>query len=140
MQCVLCHKKPATVSLKQVVNGNAKEWQLCPDCARAQGVDTQLPLPSLTEFLFSLAETAQESTRDEVCGACHMHLPDFHKTSLLGCPSCYSAFEGEVERLIAGMHKDIRHFGKVPKRHLTGFVRSLEQAIDAAVKIGRAHV
>ena len=133
MHCGVCHKNVATVSLAHVVDGVSKEWRLCQTCAAKHGVDTQLPLPALTDFLFGLAEPNGVVVDDCTCTACHMHEADFHKTSLLGCPACYVAFQPEVDRLIAGMHKGPRHFGKVPKRQTIATLQALETAIADAV-------
>lgn len=134
--CNLCHKNPASIALKRVIDGETQELHVCKACAAQHGLDAQLPIPLFTDFL--LGTTTAGSARagdDHVCLSCHMHQSDFHKTSLLGCPDCYTAFAREVEGLIATMHKGRRHFGKVPRRRAAGYLRALERALEAA---GRA--
>lgn len=133
MHCGLCHKNVASLTLMRAVDGVAQELRVCKACAAKHGFDHQLPIPQLTDLLLA-CEAAPPPSDEHVCTGCHMHQADFHKTSLLGCPACYTAFVAEVEGLLVSMHKGTRHFGKVPRKRTVAFLRALEQAIDAAIE------
>ncbi|MCE9614041.1 MAG: hypothetical protein K8T26_07165 [Lentisphaerae bacterium] len=132
MHCSICHKNAGTVSLKHVVNGVTQDIVVCQECAAKNGFDSQLPIPLLTDFLMGEAAAPSHPADDQACVACHMHQTDFHKTSLLGCPACYTAFQGELEGLLSTMHRGTRHFGKVPRKRLAGYLRAIERGITAA--------
>jgi protein arginine kinase activator len=51
------------------------------------------------------------------CEQCGFTQNDFKKHGRFGCPQCYETFKGMVEPML-GMHKGIRHVGKVPQRAL----------------------
>ncbi len=137
MQCHLCQKNPASIALKRVCDGDTQELHVCQACAAQHGLDAQLPIPLLTDLLLGVGPAMTGAPGDDhACGACHMHQTDFHKTSLLGCPDCYTAFEREIAGLVETMHKDRRHFGKVPRRRMTGYLRGLERALETAGRAG----
>jgi protein arginine kinase activator len=132
MQCTLCHKNAASMSLKRVVEGTSQELHVCRECAAKHGFDLQLPIPLLTDMLLGTGAGSGRQGDDRACVACHMHHSDFHKTSLLGCPDCYAAFEKEIRRLLVGMHKGVRHYGKIPRRRTASYLKVLEGALEEA--------
>jgi hypothetical protein len=38
MQCCVCHKKPATVHLTEIIGGEVQKLDFCEPCAKAKGV------------------------------------------------------------------------------------------------------
>lgn len=135
MECSVCHKHQATIPMKHVVEGVTQDISVCKFCAAKHNLASQLPIPLLTDMLLDMAGTpaaGSSASDDLVCGTCHMHQVDFHKTSLLGCPACYTAFQAEVEGLLVAMHKGTRHLGKIPRRRTVAYLRTLEHAIEAA--------
>jgi protein arginine kinase activator len=117
MICDLCKQEPASVTMKQVVDGVVKEMQICTACAAKHGL--QAPL-SVTDFLFGVSATgdahAPDAARRQSCPRCHMTAADFRKSSRLGCGVCYETFKTELEPMIASMHRARQHVGRRPVR------------------------
>ncbi len=49
---------------------------------------------------------------EKVCPNCGARLSYFIKTGMLGCPSCYVAFENEINSVAKKMHGRTIHVGK----------------------------
>jgi len=117
MLCEFCEENEATLHFKQVYSGDVKEINVCAECAEERGFDVQSPLP-VTDFLFGMGSLANASkpAEEKTCGTCHMRPSDFKKSSRLGCPTCYETFGEQLEPMLKGMHKGLRHVGKVLAR------------------------
>ena len=136
-QCGHC-QKPATIHLTQIVNGKTFKVDLCEDCPHKKGV-TDPEGFSLADFLLNpplLANIGKEKVRCEQCG---FSPTDFKKSGRFGCPACYDSFQSMLSPMLANMHKDLVHRGKVPDRAIArvGIRRRLEQLelqLNQAVK------
>jgi len=118
MQCDYCGEPDATVHVTQLSEGEVKNLHLCSACAAKNGIDVEEPV-SLADLLMKAAQAAGAEEpgageADKSCPSCHMRFGDFRKTSRLGCPACYEAFAGELEAILAGLHKSQVHIGKAP--------------------------
>jgi protein arginine kinase activator len=134
MKCELCHKKDATVFVKQVLNGQVKKLHACHECASEQGFDLNLPIPLMKDLLFGVAAAAPPPPRDKSCPVCRMSAAEFRKTSLLGCPACYDAFTDEVAPYLDSLPETASHCGKVPARErLATELAQVRTALEAAV-------
>jgi protein arginine kinase activator len=119
LHCDLCGKA-ATVHLTQIVKNQIQKVDLCEECAQSKGV-TDPEGFSLADLLAkSFAGPAEESdtadTGNLICEQCGSSSRDFKKSGRLGCAACYDALKPMLEPLIAGLHKDTTHKGKVPGR------------------------
>jgi protein arginine kinase activator len=137
MLCELCKQNEATVHLKQIYNGQAKDVTICEACAREHGFDVQSPL-AMSDFLFGLGQKQaagdESKEEDAVCNVCHMRMSDFRKTSRLGCPHCYDSFAEAIEPILAEMHRGSEHRGKIPVCAAAGLeAASLRDALQDAV-------
>jgi protein arginine kinase activator len=134
--CEICQKQDASVHLKQVVDGAVREMYICQSCAKAGGFQMP-PALGLTDLFFGLAAKKEDKPaagKDRTCPACHMRGSDFQKTSRLGCAACYQIFSDDLAPMIEGMHKGVRHVGKVPKREaLEVSSAGLREALSRAV-------
>lgn len=139
MNCQICGKKEATVHLTQMLNNEVRKMHLCEKCAQASGIDVNIPA-SMTNLLLGLGESKKPAAAavTPVCPQCKMRFTDFKKLSLLGCQNCYAVFANELEPLLQGMQKGVRHAGKQPV-HQAGAVNgaasmaALKKALAAAV-------
>lgn len=104
-KCEQCHKAPATVFYKSVVNNQVSEKQLCASCAEGLGAF------SLMDFLLGPRRRPRE-TRSARCSTCGYAWADFQKTQLLGCPDCYKSFGRQIEALAPKLHGYDRHQGR----------------------------
>ena len=135
---------PAVVQLTQVVEDKSTTYYLCKECARAKGISTEPPSSlDVSDFLAQLGESgsSESSGVSEPCSFCTMTLDDFRESGRLGCPHCYTSFEGRVRRLLNRIHGASQHAGKVylppdPSaaeldRRIAGLRRSLQHAVEA---------
>ena len=143
IKCSLCGK-PATVHLTQIINNKIHKVDLCEDCAKAKGVTDPAGF-SLADLLIKGAiggETTTEGAEGLVCPDCGFTQQDFKKVGRFGCPKCYGAFRPMLQPMLGGMHKDIKHIGKVPQRALdrrsiSERLTKLEMELDLAIKSER---
>ncbi len=145
MKCELCQELEATIHLTQVVDGAVQKVHLCEGCAAKSGFDVHGPM-SITDILLGLGgqESAKSApkavkSRERSCPRCHLRRADFKKTGRLGCPSCYEAFEDELEPLLRAMHRGDQHRGKVPANEqervrATAEVEALQAQLAEAVR------
>lgn len=111
-QCSHC-KKPATIHLTQIINNKVHKVDLCEDCPYKKGV-TDSEGFSLADFLIKppAALAIEHGLQCETCG---FTPADFKKGGRFGCPDCYKTFARLLQPLLANMHKDVVHRGKVPR-------------------------
>ena len=139
---------PAKVHLTQLVGGQVKKVALCDACASQKGVTDPTGF-ALAEMLMSGAGSGSgdpefvprsDEGDQRGCPGCGFTLQDLKKVRRFGCSRCYETFRDEVGRMLAGMHKGVRHTGKVPnglmERHqrakrLDELRQRLEAAVDA---------
>lgn len=136
-QCANC-TKPATIHLTQIINNKIHKVDLCEDCPYKQSV-TDPEGFSLADFLLKppASLSGDPSLQCDVCG---FTPADFKKTGRFGCPHCYDTFRDILEPMLANMHKDVVHRGKVPERALARMSRKrrldqLESDLQEAIKL-----
>lgn len=115
-QCSHC-KKPATIHLTQIVDNKIHKVDMCEDCPYKQGV-TDPEGFSLADFLLkppAVIRTPDESLK---CGHCGFTPADFKKYGRFGCPHCYDSFKDFLKPMLANMHRDVVHRGKIPNKAL----------------------
>ncbi len=135
MQCEVCKAAEATIHVKQIVDGAARELHVCQACATQQGVAPATAF-NLSDLLLGLkgAPAVAAAVPDVACPDCHMRLSDFRRGGRLGCPSCYEAFAAEIGPALAGMHRGLTHTGKAPaSERAAQELRNLRRELDAAV-------
>lgn len=127
MLCMRCGEHEATIH--EVVidpHGHKLEKHLCEQCATQAGVGTQQNVP-ISELISTFVvaspgsgERAAAAT-ETACSACGTSFAEFRNSGLLGCPSCYAAFEQRLGPLLSRAHEGgTHHVGKIPRRALTG--------------------
>lgn len=136
MKCDRCENE-ATVHEWTKQNG---QKHLCEECARTQGLAGK-PSQQITEILAQLmghpslpgsepassdpsgapgqpagASAAKPSAEPaQACPTCGITYADFRQHGLLGCPECYTIFEGKLGPLLERAHEGgTHHMGKVP--------------------------
>ena len=136
MKCEHCKQHKAEVAIKQVVDGEEREFFVCPSCAqRAAGT----LVTSLVEMLLGAAIDLQLPERDTVaCPACGLPRPEFRKHGRVGCASCYETFARELAPMLRDMHSGDQHVGKIPAReHVVRTRSELEDALKKAIQTQR---
>jgi protein arginine kinase activator len=141
MKCDVCQKSEATVYLTQIVEGKMQKVNLCENCAKEKGVSDPTGF-AMADLLLGLGATQQiehGGQPAQKCPVCGFTQIDFKKTGRLGCSACYDTFADGLANLLKGMHKGLKHTGKMPARLSRRFamadrVKSLETDLKKAVK------
>lgn len=116
--CEVCGSEDAVVHLTQIENNQMLTSHLCQKCAAAKGFESSeesVNLP-LTGFLAQLGDeppTQQTSESFGSCSFCGLTFNDFREAGRLGCPHCYTTFEGYLRGLLRRVHGSTQHVGKV---------------------------
>lgn len=151
MTCDECGGENPVVHLTVVENNETQTLHLCATCAEARGVHGN-PVPEnflLAGVLAQLgAEGAGEgssrggspTTSQPVCPFCGLSLRGFKETGRLGCPHCWSTFEGQLRPLLNRVQGAVQHVGKVylppdpsaseREKRLEGLRRKLDRAVE----------
>lgn len=127
MKCIECHKRPATLQLTQIINGQKKEVHVCELCAQKKGYITNNEEGySLHDLLIGLFGSPQMGLQQEhvmnqeeqlECNYCHMSFNDFRRIGKFGCAHCYEAFKPMLDPIFRRIHSgSLKHKGKIPKR------------------------
>ena len=154
MLCENCKKKTATVFYNENINGKARSYSLCGDCAaklREKGDLQEItsmmgsfadPFSALHDDLFGgffgMPAMKTVSTQKK-CPQCGCVYADIAKSGKVGCPVCYEIFQDELSRTIRSIHGTTSHTGNVPAKHramqaraeqLKKLKRELQQAVE----------
>lgn len=118
MQCQRCHKNPATVRYAEVVDGKSVHQDLCAECLSRykQDVSSVFTLGTVKPAVHGGAAPQRTVPRSRrVCPVCAVSLERIAETAVVGCPSCYTEFGQEIESILEGLHRSLRHQGKAPR-------------------------
>lgn len=123
MLCDRCKTNQATVHIRQNINGDVREYDLCDKCAAASGIDpfseANMSFDNMFEsFLNGMGQggllygTALGDKSTDVCGTCGATFNDFVNSGKLGCPSCYDTFRGRLRNVLKNIQGSAKHTGK----------------------------
>jgi protein arginine kinase activator len=62
------------------------------------------------------------------CSYCGTSVEDFKRTGRLGCPHCYTTYEGQLRAILRRIHGSTQHLGKV-------YVPPAADAADRAARL-----
>ncbi|ADL08839.1 UvrB/UvrC motif-containing protein [Thermosediminibacter oceani] len=149
MKCDECKKRPATVHITKIVNGEKTFMHLCEQCAREKNIfsvsfDFEGEPLSIQKFLSSFFEPMMSEFREKShplsCDRCGLTFPRFTQIGRFGCSSCYGAFKGQLDPMLRRLHGKTYHVGKVPRRtggrtriknEIERLKRELQEAVNA---------
>ena len=117
MLCDNCKINNATTHIKTIVNGVAREQNLCEECAAKLGYNS-LNQGGLTSMLASLFGENMSKTHlsGKQCPNCKTDFSLITKTGKVGCPICYETFKTELLPYIKRVHGSTIHQGKIPNK------------------------
>jgi len=119
MMCDVCQTETATVFLTQIVDGNMQKVNLCEGCSKEKGVTDPTGF-ALADLLLGMGAAQSVERTSGVggqrCANCGFTEAEFKKTGRLGCSACYETFSEGLGGMLRGMHKGVKHTGKVPER------------------------
>lgn len=120
MLCDICKKNEATIHLTEITNNNYHELHLCEICAQSQHTKiTAMTInvsPQVEETKSILPKILLKRYGDIKCPKCGFTLADFDRKGRLSCPEDYDVFKEALLPFIGGLHQDVKHKGKVPKK------------------------
>lgn len=140
MLCQICKKKPATVHVQEIVNGEKRVMHFCAECAEKKSMlEPFLKGMTLAGLLQKMTELEKEDSDDPekkaspgekgdaenreeqepeetVCPECSWSLEQLKKTGRMGCPSCYAVFLPLLRKELAGIHRGLHYCGRDPER------------------------
>ena len=141
MLCEYCNMKPATVILKQNIDGEMKTVHICRDCAQALGVtlDKINVGDSFFASMFGKKSASQSKPGTIACDFCGMTLTELQKTGKAGCANCYNVFADVMDNAIRRIHAASAHCGKVPASvdghmSVTRKIEELKAKLNVAVQ------
>ncbi len=137
MLCERCNKKKASVFYRENINGKARAFHLCGECAAAMQQAGELEdLSSAFAHFPSLSRGEEEGFFGELCslptskrptsliGAssvkkcplCGASFGNIASTGKVGCATCYQAFAEELSLPLRAAHGRTRHVGQSSRR------------------------
>jgi protein arginine kinase activator len=144
-KCDKCDR-PATYHSVEIVNGKKIEKHLCEYHAAEEGLTFKVAHKPINELLTNFVKMhSQDPTAggptELACDHCGLTYAEFQERSLLGCPSCYTAFARPLDVLLARTHEGATdHHGKIPsqsgfgeqhQQQLMRMRKRLEEAVEA---------
>ncbi|MBQ8638693.1 MAG: UvrB/UvrC motif-containing protein [Lachnospiraceae bacterium] len=123
MLCEQCNEREATVVIREVAGGVAKERHLCSQCASQSGLgaflDTGSPFARLLSGILGFGTPEEEQEEDAAmkltCPSCSTTYGDFVKNSRFGCSECYETFGLLIHDNIKKLQGSDKHVGKRPR-------------------------
>lgn len=116
-KCDLC-QKPAVVHEVVIKNGVTREVHLCAEHAAEKGF--QVPVQPVAQLISQFVEQSglvRKGKRGGTCPECGLTILEFRQSGVLGCPSCYDAFQPDLATLIERAQAGAtHHVGSVPPR------------------------
>lgn len=149
MICQICGKHSASVLVRQIADGKAKELYLCRACAKKHHLysdDRKMHLslkavfdgllPQLNE---NGKEEVSEGVRPVVCPDCGMPLSRVKEKKTIGCPRCFFYFRDTVIKFLQEISGEVFYAGALPAQletfSGTAFsLQHLEEELQKAVE------
>lgn len=124
MLCEKCGRKEAEVYIKNTINGQETELNLCRECAEEGGYFSAFrsfsPWKSfLPDDLGLFSELVRpksvSAAHTQTCPMCGMTAQQAAAGGRAGCAQCYTAFPDVFGPMIRRIHGDAEHKGAIPK-------------------------
>lgn len=118
MLCEKCGKNKATTHIRSVVNGVAREKNLCSHCAAEEGVGGigQASLTQMLASMFGDGLALDKQVSKTVCPCCGASFSDIAHHGKVGCSKCYDVFYNELLPYLKRVHGSTLHAGKIPNK------------------------
>ena len=138
MKCHYCGCDEAVLHIKEIINGEQYEINICKNCEIEKNIIEkclELEANNLSSILENY-EPAPIKTRknhnkeyeEKHCNFCGYSLSDFLETNTLSCPKCYEAFKSYINKNLKKIHKSSKHVGKVAKNNIN--IKDIELEIE----------
>ena len=115
MLCQHCKTKQANTHIKQVINGEITELDLCSECAAKLGYENAfsdfLDIGSMMSGFLGMPNVSALA-REEKCPGCGATFSQITKSGKVGCAKCYDIFYERLLPTIKRIHGNTVHTGK----------------------------
>lgn len=123
MLCEQCGEREASIVIREVVNGNVTEKNLCSQCAAQADLvgglmDGDSPFARLLSGILGLQDSRREEELPEenlTCPVCGTTYGEFVRDSRFGCSECYDTFGLLIYNNIKKLQGSDTHVGKKPR-------------------------
>jgi protein arginine kinase activator len=121
--CDKCKKNPASVLIKQNINGHLAQFNFCEGCAAgaaafaAGNMSFDTILKNLMNSLMGFSDDFHQMEKEShglSCSLCALTYEGFKSTGKVGCAECYNAFRNQLITLFKNVHGSANHAGKLP--------------------------
>lgn len=136
MYCEKCGKNHATTHIKTVVNGIAREYNLCEACAASYGYTGNALTGMLASMFGDISKTVSHEQRKK-CPICGSSFGDIAKGGKAGCAECYTTFYDELLPYLKRVHGSTKHVGKVPNNAPLAVVPKADTIKDLRNELSR---
>ncbi len=129
MLCQKCHKNPASVHIKNSINGEYSEISLCRECAESEKLNSFWSFPSDKLFSGFFSDSILGSDflpKQKICPLCGATRSDLASSGKPGCAKCYEVFADELSGIIRGIHGNTLHSGSRPGKHMEQIEKNRE--------------
>jgi protein arginine kinase activator len=144
MQCEECGKKPASVHIIKIENGNKTDMHLCEQCAVQKKPITIKANFSMQDLVAGILKSGAmgpfkvDIVHEAKCTVCGLTYSKFKATGKFGCSNCYKVFGERLNPLFKRLHGNIIHTGKLPSKagskiKLDREIEKLKQELNTAV-------
>ncbi len=125
MICERCKKNTATVFYQENINGEARSFSLCSECAASMQKSGEISggfpfgnMGGLHDQLFGglFGKVESPTKTRKTCALCGSTFDDFRKDGKTGCPECYKTFGDELKGTIRSIHGNVNHIGRAPAK------------------------
>ena len=117
MLCQSCEKRQATTHIKTILNGELKEFRLCPECASRLGYGSFFGNFGfdMDKFFGSFMEGFGSERGSKRCSFCGSSFEEIAKSGKIGCAHCYEEFYEDLLPSIRRIHGRTSHTGKLAR-------------------------
>ncbi|MEO0715862.1 MAG: UvrB/UvrC motif-containing protein [Planctomycetota bacterium] len=139
MLCQHCQEREATIHEVVIKNGVKDERHLCEPCAAELNLDPS-PQASVQQVIGQFLSGSSAGgaggagatpAQALACPDCGRTFLKFKQTGLLGCATCYKAFERPISPMLERAHEGGgHHVGKIPRRALAASRLAKGQTIE----------
>lgn len=119
MFCQNCVRNEATMHIKKIVGGEARELHLCYNCAEHLGYADMFSgfgfniSNMLANFFPEFTNALPENRTGECCPNCGMSFEEIIRSGMMGCSECYTAFYDKLRPSLSRIHGRATHAGKI---------------------------
>ena len=135
-----CEKRQASTHIKTILNGELREFDLCPECAAKLGYGSFFNNFGfdIDKLFGSFMDSNEGRKKTKRCNFCGSSFDEIAKTGKVGCAHCYEEFYDELLPSIRRIHGRTNHTGKLARsagtevkvrNEITKCKYELEQAI-----------